>query len=236
MKKKLKTLGGLFLGTIAAYLFLLIYPNVLFANKYQHLNFEIYSDRPITKNIDFVIDDVINRIKHSELYEANDKFRIFLCNDNWRFKLFARDKNAGGMVNIPISPNVFIRESNIETNELIPPGEWMYTPLERPLSYFIAHEAMHSLERKKNPFIQFTTPSYILEGYADYIAKKPDFQYKKYKELYLTNDFLMNPENGLYHKYHLFIAYLIDKEGYSFDRIINEKPDLERTLEKAVIE
>lgn len=234
MNKKAKKLGGLVLGTALVYLILLIYPSVLFANKHPYLNFEIYSDRPIPNTIDLVIDDVIDRIENSELYDANDTFRIYFCNDNWRFKLFTRNGNAGGVVNIPISANIFIRESNIETNELIPPGGWMYTPKERPLSYFIAHESIHSLQRKRNPFIQLTTPSYILEGYADYIAKKPDFNYTKYMELYKTKDFLMNPENGLYHKYHLFTAYLIDKEGYSFDRIINEKPDLERTLEQAI--
>lgn len=219
------------LAVIVTYLIVLIHPNMLFANEYEYRNFRIYADQEITGGINFVLDDAISRIAHSELYEDDDEFRVYICNDAWRFKLFTRNGNAGGLVNFMISPNIFIRESDIENNELIPPHGWMYTPKERPLSYFIAHEAIHSLERKYSPLLQVTTPSYILEGYADYIAKRPDFDYERYKEMYLTNDRLMDPENGLYHKYHLYVAFLIDKKGYSFSQLVNEKPDLNDTLE-----
>ena len=227
--------SGFIVAIVIFYLAILINPSFLFANNYQYKNFQVYSDQTISENIDNVIDDAIKRLQQTELFDQTDKLQVYICNDHWRFKFFTRNGNAGGVVNFLFSPNIFIRESNIDKNEIVPPGGWMYTPKERPLSYFIAHEAVHSLQRKYNPFLQLTTPSYILEGYADYIAKKPDFNYDAYKKMYLENDFVMNPKNGQYHKYHFYISYLIDKKGYDFERIVEEEPDLEGVLKLAVI-
>lgn len=230
MKHRLKKIIGFSLSMVFIYLFLLVNPNSLFAHKYEYRNFKVYADQAITENIDFVIDDAISRLEKSDLYEATDQFDVYLCNDSWRFRFFTRNGNAGGVVNFLISPNIFIRESSIETNQIIPPGGWMYSREDRPLSYFIAHEAVHSLQRKHNTFLQFSTPPFILEGYADYIAKKPNFDYERYEKLYLENDPMMNPQSGLYLRYHLYVAYLIEKKSYSFFDIIEEQPDLEKTL------
>lgn len=221
------------IGVGIIYVLILIYPNIFFSYKYEYRNFQIHSDKPISPSIDFVIDDTIDRIKESELYDTNYKFNLFLCNDNWRLKLFSRNGDVGGFVNYSISPNIYIRESDIENNELIPPGEWMYTPEERPLSYFIAHETIHSLQRKHNLIFLLRGPVHITEWYADYIAKKPDFDYDTYTKLYLENNYFMNPISGLYHKYHYYISYLMDKKWYTYDRVIDEQPDLEDTLKKA---
>jgi len=233
MKKTIKIIAGLLLTKMSIYLLILVFPNFMFGYSYAHQNFKIYSDRPIPKSIIKVIDDANQRLLHSELYLADENFKVYVCNDDWRFKFFTRNGNAGGLVNFLISPNIFIRECNIDRNALIPPSGWMYTPAERPLSYYIAHEAVHSLQREISPFLVFTTPTYILEGYADYIGKRPDFDYQEYKEMYLNDAYLMNPKNGLYHKYHFYIAHLIEKKGYSFDKILNEKPDLELILKQA---
>ncbi len=219
-------------GLFLLYIALLIYPNALFSYTYQYQNFEIYSDREIPKEMENVLDEVKGKLILSELYQHTDKFSIYICNNQALFWLFTRNANAGGLVNFVISPNVFIRESDIKANKIVPPKGWMYEANERPLSYFIAHESTHSLERKISPFLIFNTDVAILEGYADYIGKKHAFSFEKYIQLYKNQAFVMNPKNGLYHRYHLYMAYLIEKKGMNFREIVKNKPNLSATLQE----
>ena len=113
MKKFFKRSAVLFFGTVSIYLILLIYPNFLFAYNYQYQNFQIYSDRPIPSAMDEILAEVKINLSHSELYEETDQFHIYFCNEVWRLSFFTRNKMVGGIVNFGISPNVFIRESDL---------------------------------------------------------------------------------------------------------------------------
>lgn len=223
MKKVIKRFLLTVLGSSFLYLFLLIYPNFLFGNKYEYKNFKVFSDEKISEEIAPILDQVQERISKSELYEEKDKFRIYLCNKKWRFSFFVRNPKAGGVVNFLISPNVFIRESVIEENRIVPPGTWMYEVNERDLVYFLSHELTHSLERKISPFLVANKAGYILEGYADYIGKKPHFDFETYKQAYINQDPKMLPDSPLYNRYHLYTAYLMDVKGYSFKQILEEE-------------
>ncbi len=220
--------AALLIGSI--YLLFLLYPTPLFANKYQYRNFTIHSDAPIPQSIEAVIDDTIQRLEASELYETADNFELYLCNKNWLFNFFTRNGNAGGAVNFLLSPNIFIRENEIASNRLIPPTSWENSMADRPLSYFVAHEAVHSLQRKHNKFLIFNAPVAITEGYAEYIAKSSSSSLEKLIEGYRSDSPAMNPENGLYDRYNLYISFLIERKGYSFNRLIEEKLDLEEVL------
>jgi len=234
MKKRFVKMIGLTLATGLLYSFFLICPNLLFANKYQYRNFTVFSDNEIPKSIDLVIDDAILRLEGSELYGNAAEFRLYICNDEWRFKFFTRNKNAGGVVNFLFSPNIFIRESNITSNQLIPPNTWKNPLTKRPLSYFIAHEAVHSLQREYDRFLIFRAPVEIIEGYADYIAKSESNGVKSLTEKLKNNASTMNPENGLYDKYHFYVGYLIENKGYNFERIVQEQPELEEIMNEII--
>ena len=229
INKKLKISGLLIILLICTYLGLLVYPNVLFANHHSFKNFEVYSDRKIPIEINDVLEDVLVRIKKSELYESDDRFSIFFCNASWRLSLLTRNPNVGGLVNQGLSNNVFIRESEIEKNKIVNPtkGQEIALVEERPLSYFLAHEITHSLQTKIERFMFVTTPKYIVEGYADYIGKGPSFDYGRYLNDYKSNHATMNPTSGLYNKYHLMIAYLIDVKRLTFVEIVRQKRSLE---------
>jgi membrane-bound lytic murein transglycosylase MltF len=140
-----------------------------------------------------------------------------------------RNPNVGGLVNQGLSNNVFIRESEIEKNKIISPtkGQEIALVEERPLSYFLAHEITHTLQTKIERFMFLTTPEYIVEGYADYIGKGASFDYGRYLNDFKNNHFTMNPTTGLYNKYHLMVAYLIDIKGLSFQEIVEQKRSAE---------
>lgn len=229
INRTVKTSSLVFFISFFGYLGLLLYPNFLFANHHQFKNFHVYSDQEIPYEIDEVLIDVLDRIKQSELYEDKDMFSVYFCNSKWRLSLLTRNPNIGGLVNQGLSNNIFIRESEIEKNKIVSPtkGQEIALVEERSLSYFIAHEITHSLQTKTERFMHITTPKYIVEGYADYIGKGTSFRYEKYLTDFLQNDVTMNPTTGLYNKYHLIIAYLMDVKGLSFREIVNLKLEME---------
>ena len=227
MKRIFKRLAFSILTLSFLYLLLLINPKPLFSQSFEYQQFKIFSDEPVPKEMTAVLDDVKSRISKSELYSEDLELQLFICNQSWRFTFFTRNPNPGGVVMGLLSPNAFIRACNIPKNKLIPPPTWTF-PVEadRPLSYFIAHEFVHSLQAHYDRFLHFKIPIHIMEGYTDYIAKAPDFDFETYKSMYLNNAPKMNPENGTYHLYHFFAAFMIEKRGYDFEKLVREKPGL----------
>jgi len=205
---------------------------MLFAHQISYKGFHVFSDRPVTPHISGVLDDAIARLEHCELYTESAEFNLYLSHNNWLFTFFTRNPNAGGQVNFLVSPNIFIRACNLESNELIPPNGWMFEMETRPLSYFIAHEAVHVLQRRLDPLMIIKSPVHVVEGYADYIAKRPDFDFMDYRTLLLEEDPSMNPKHGLYKRYHLYNAFLIDSLEMSFKQILDTQPELESTLDR----
>jgi len=82
MKKRIKKVSLLFLGTSIIYLFLLIFPNPLFAYHYSYKNFEVYSDHPIPAEIEQVLEDAKKRLHSSKLFQEKDIFKLYFCNEN----------------------------------------------------------------------------------------------------------------------------------------------------------
>ena len=212
------------------YIGLLLFPSILFSHEARFEQFHIYSDRPIPTEIEAILQDVKRRISASALYQEDARFTIYFSNDDWRFTFFTRNPMAGGVVNFLFTADIFIRESVIEENRIVPPGDWLFEANERTLSYFIAHEAVHSMQSRLDRYLIFKAPHYILEGYADYIAKVNANSYTSLCADFLANAPEMDPKNGLYNQYHLYMAYWLDKRGYDFFRMLKEQPDLESTM------
>lgn len=209
---------GTTVGMVAVTLFtflILIYrfPFPFFSYERQDRGFAVYSDRPISATLDNVIDDSIKRLSTSPLYHGDEKFRIFICNDNWRLKFFAFNGNVGGQT-IYLTENIFIREVDIAGNKIISPGpKPLLDPLYRPLSYFIAHEATHVIQERHFGILKIAqTPKWLLEGYADLVAKGGAFDLAGNQQLMRNGDTLLSQEmarNGLYRRFHLMVAALL---------------------------
>lgn len=230
MHKKLKTSIIGILTLLSFYALLLIFPKPLFSYSYTYKKFIVYSDKEIPVEIESVLDIVDTNISKSELYDNTFSFNIYICQSKRLFYFLTRNANAGGNVQGILSPNVFIRESDISQNKLIPPSGWMYSTDERPLSYFIAHELTHSLQAKLDRFLILKVPSFVLEGYADYIGKREFFNYKNYCSQLVNHHPYMQESSPLYNRYHLYMAHLLDKKKLSFQDILSEIPPLESTL------
>lgn len=207
---------------------------MVFGYKHKYLNCSIFSDRPIDSSINKVLAASLKKVKKSDIYDSTTHFKIFLCNDLWRFSLFTfGKKNAGAITHSHTTGNIFIRPNDIEKNIIIAPDSWKfakppYSLDDRPLSYFIAHEIIHKILMKNNGRFNFSTPSWIEEGYADFIAKGDQFNYLENLKLLKLHAPELDPSQGLYRNYHLHVYFLFKYQNYSILKLLTEKPDFDK--------
>ena len=200
---------------VAVGLMVLATPRFLFAYQIVHGPFHVWSDRPIdARSSERVLDDALARLAKSDLYTPDQRFQIFICNDSWKLALYSQRFNGriGGVADGWLTQNVYLRQANFETNQIVPPGSWMYDRSDRPLSYYIAHETTHILEaRAFGRFSSLYYPVWLTEGYADYVGKGGQFDLADNLRLLRSGDPLLDPTaSGLYRRYHLAVAYELE--------------------------
>ncbi len=203
-------------------------PAFQYRRVYQH--YQIWSDRPIPRQVEQVLDDVTRRRRTSVLYDPHTPVKIFFCNAPWRMWLYGMHFSTrfGGVADVWLTRHIVIRESDIAANRIVPPGS---APLadarQRPLSYFIAHEITHADEsRRFGRTMLLRYPDWLLEGYADYVGKGGDFDIDANRRLFLAGaPALDRRKSGLYRGYHLKVAYLLDKKGWTLEQLFDHPPE-----------
>jgi hypothetical protein len=229
---------GIF-GALVLYLILLRHPGLFFRYSFTRGAMTLYSDEPIPESAARVMQDAQDRLIRSPLFRGRSarNIRIYLCNRPWRFLLFANIRHrVGGLTYVPISNNIFLRGANIDANRLIGPSG-NEVPGERTLSYYVAHEAVHTLlSDELGVAAYWRLPTWKDDGYADYIAKGTDFDYRRAVELLRTGDRELDPKrSGLYLRYNLLVAYLLDLKGIGLHELLNQEFDAAR-IEAEILE
>lgn len=221
------------LAFIAVMIGLLNFPQPFFHNTVSAKNLTLYSDQefaPATGQQ--VLALVEAKLITSPLYSPEQKHLIFICNARWRQRLFfTYQYGVAGVNNYPFTTNVFLRDAIIEENCLISPGGNRVAG-NRPLDYFIAHEITHTLTGQAiGGFGNQVLPQWKREGYADYVGKGTAFNYDEAKQLFLANDPKMDyASSGLYLRFNLLVAHLLDKQHWSVQRLLTEP------IEQSVVE
>jgi hypothetical protein len=214
---------------VAVGLIVLCTPQPLFAHHLTYGRYQVWSDRPIEPQIAGVLDDVTRRISRSAIYSPDQRFRIFICNDQWRLALYSErfSGGMGGVADTAFTRNVYIRRADIPRNRLIPPHGWKAAMSDRPLSYYLAHELTHVMESRafgRGSSVRY--PDWLNEGYADYIGKGGRFDMAKNAADLRAGVREMDPTaSGLYRRYHLEVAYLLDRQGMTIRQLYADPPD-----------
>lgn len=226
MKKWPIYIGVLFTILFFSYSLVLSFPSFLFEYYHKNENIFIYSDKPLSKNINSLSNKILDRVKISNYYDSSEIYRVYISNSSWRWKLVSnRLRDAGGVNYSLFRGNSFIRPSNIDDNRIILPGKNLADAEVRDLIYFISHEIAHGMMAKKLGVLSFTSiPHWLKEGYADYVAKE-SFDFEKNIEQYIANEWRLTTESGLYVRYHLMLAYLINHKGMSLKKIMANPPN-----------
>ena len=215
--------AALFVGYSA----LLCLPQPFFSSSVRASNLIIHSDRPLPgPAARYVLELVQAKLASSPLYAAQDTHHIYICNSRWRqIVFFNKDYGVGGVAPYPLTANVFLRDAAIEHNRLVSPGG-VEVPGERTLDYFIAHEITHQLTgHALGPIRYFRLPQWVREGYADYVGKSRAFQYDDARRAFLEGAPEMDwKKSGLYWRYHLLVAHLLDHRGWTVTRLLHDPP------------
>ena len=229
MKRTLKWGGIILLSIITAYIAVIEYPSFLFSNSHTNRNVVIYSDKALDSNIDSISDDIVDRIKKSDYYNDNELYQVYISNDYWRWSLLSNSaQNAGGINYCLFQNNSFIRPSVIQENRIIPPGDGLADAKQRDLVYFISHEIAHGMmcSEAGHSKMWLSAPLWLREGYADYVGKET-FNFADNHAQFIRGEHRLTEASGLYVRYHLYVAYLLDYKGFSIDTLISNPPSIE---------
>jgi hypothetical protein len=214
-------------GASTLYLALLAYPQPLFAHELTSAGITVHATQPIPEAMQATLERVRARLDRSPLRTHTRDVHVFICHTPWLFGLFARQNyRVGGVADWLVGQHVFLRESDMENDRLISPSG-QPVAAERPLSYFIAHELMHIANvRAVGRWRYARMAQWIDDGYADYIARDIDLEgsLQKMKEGARELD---PRRSGLYLRYQLMVALLLDKQKISLDKLFAAPPPRE---------
>ena len=233
-------IAALGLGVVfILYLALLCHPGLFFSHAFTRGGITVYSDEPIpTDAAGRILEEVERRLARSPLAEPQRlrDMRIYICNRRWRFVLFANYRHrVAGLAYAPLTDNVFLRAARFDANRLIGPSG-REVPGERTLAYYLAHELMHVLVARELGIVEhWRLPAWKNEGYADLIAKGGDFHFERVRDQFRKGDRELDPKrSGLYLRYHLLVAYLLQHRGMGVRDLLKGEFDSAR-LEREIL-
>jgi hypothetical protein len=149
---------------------------------------------------------------------------VFICQAQSVFAIFARQNyRVAGVADWVVGQHAFLRDSDLRNDRLISPSG---TPVaaDRPLSYFVAHEVMHiAIARHVGRARYSQMPQWVDDGYADYIAR--DIDYAAALQKLKADARELDPRrSGLYLRYHLMVAHLLEKKGVPLEALLANPP------------
>jgi hypothetical protein len=198
----------------------LAYPQPLFAYHVQQGHLQLWSDRPFDPDKGrAVLADIERRIAHSPFTLGDATHRIFIANDEWRQRLvFLWNYGAGGVNYYPLH-NVFIRAADVDSNRVL---RVRGTVPPRTLAYYGAHEVGHSLIGARiGAIANWRLPKWIREGMADYIGFGGEVDIDALTNALIAGESDLDPaRSGLYARYRLLVAYMLQREGWTADRLL----------------
>ena len=218
-----------------AYLVVLAYPQPLFADEINRGPLTLHATAPLPEAAHITVERASVRLQRSPLYADAGTIHVFVCRTQRTFAIFARQNyRVGGVADWLVGQHAFLRESDLTSDRLISPTG---TPVaaDRPLSYFVAHEAMHIVIARHLGRVRYSQlPQWVDDGYADYVAR--DIDYAAALQKLKDHERELDPRrSGLYLRYHLMVAYLLEKRGMSIQMLLANPPD-RATIEASLLQ
>jgi hypothetical protein len=141
------------------------------------------------------------------------------------FALFALNRHRAGGIAYGLTSNVWLRPTNIERDLIRSTGEEV--PGERTLTYFIVHEIVHGMLSKHiGRWRYLQLPTWLNEGYADFVAKDGRFDFAATHKRYVEGAPELDPERSrLYLRYQLMVSYWLEIRGLSVEQLLRLPPD-----------
>ena len=215
---------------IGVYIYLILFPQVLFSNTIAYRNFKIYANEKIDDKIYEIIDNVIVQLQTSAIYDSTVHQKVFFIEGSFYEKMtkYFSIERAGYheflVNNSMVVPKVDVKNNSITYSD----GRV------RNLAQTIIHESVHTLQEKKLGFWRvIKVPEWKIEGYAFYIAKtnlilnngRLSYQYVKSNFADLKN----HSNHKHYWMYGIMTGYVLNEKHLSFDQFMSDDVTEEAT-------
>ena len=214
-----------------AYLLLIFNPNLLFAHSLRIGPFDIHSDRPIAKQVRDVAANAERRLAASPLYADDQRFEIFIAEDDWRrWLLNPRGAKAFG-AHIIFTGKIILNRCDIEANRIFNDRP-LYNV--RPLHSVIAHECTHRMIRERLGLLgALRLPTWKDEGYCEYVSGDPSFDTERAIEMLADGQAHDSPAFR-YACWLLAVRHLLDEREVSVNDFFADDLNYEEELRAAV--
>ncbi len=218
-------------GVAMAWLALALHPEPLFAHSAERANVVLHSRNPLPPETGPLLDEVVRRIARSPLYDPARRHDVFLCDTAALFGLLTLKVHAGGVTQMLLGRNVFIRPASIERNVVFGPSGAVKEG-ERSLTYFMAHEVTHAMTADYLGRLRSVRlAAFQREGYADFIGFDHPLDLRAGRDAILRDAPEMSvARSGLYRRYELLTAYLLERRGMTLDEFF-ARPRNQREVE-----
>ncbi len=210
-----------------------LFPEFFFEKKISYKSYTIYTNYKIPEGYKQVIDKSESLIKKSEIYQPKHKQKIFICNNDFLFTLFAKFSRKAFAINNPMTNDIFIADADFSKNKSRSKSKNFNI---RTLSGVIAHETCHSLLRNKLKLglIKYRFSSiWKIEGYCDFIAKETSHNFQKGINLLCEQKKNKESKSFEYFKYKLYIDYLIKDKKIKINEILKQDYNID-TLDRKI--
>ena len=208
----------------AAFVFLLVYPQVLFAHEVRYKNFTVYSRQPLAQDIYTVLDKVEAQLSASAINDTSVRPKIFLTNSQRLYSLlslYVGSNSFGKGYSLLPTSNVFINEADVSRDLVFRKAA---TGSQRSLSGVISHEITHHLIRNKFGYVRnIMMPTWKKEGYCEYVAGGSTLDYETGVKMWKAN-----PKDGtgyLYFKYYLMVKHMLENEKLTVEEFFTRDID-----------
>jgi hypothetical protein len=201
---------------VAVYVLLLIFPEVVFAERVAYQNFRVYSSQSIDRNISRILDRVQARLAASGIDDPQAVHRIFLCGSPGLYRFFAPGRAGSFGVSYGLLSETFLAPSDVAADTITRAAPAHKT---RSLSSVIAHELTHLLLARRFGVVRdFFTPSWKKEGFCEYVAGEPTLGWEE--GIRLLREGRDDPSGPVrYFLHYATMKYLIDVQGERLERI-----------------
>jgi hypothetical protein len=228
--RRLRLPVALLVFTSACYVGLLAHPQPLFAYTLARGNITIHARRPLPVEAGPILDDALARVRRSPLYDPARAHDVYFCPSLACYAFFATGKwRSRGVTLDFLNGNIFIGPASIERGEVYGPSG-RAAGVDRPLAYFLAHEITHHMTSATLGRLAYARlPVWVREGYADYVGRAAAVDLGGDALRVRRGERELDPHrSGLYLRYRLEVAWLLDHEHADVLGLLHAPPDVDQ--------
>lgn len=216
-------LGGLSLAMAATWGCLLCFPAPLFSHALKAEGLTLRSDRPFDAEAGRRI---LAEVRARGLGSGAE---ICIAQAEWRRRLCFLGHSGAIGISYPFTRNVFIRSSRIERDRVVHREGWEvggYFTLTHVIGHELGHVQMYRRLGAWQTLVH--VPMWLCEGWAEYAGGISDFDFERDAQAFLADAPSMQsprPNAPPYRRLYLLTSFLVEKQGWSLERMAREKPD-----------